>query len=128
MGKDGGFLTPKAIGNRIKAKGMQKLRWYCQSCEKQCRDEVRVLLLKRRRNLPEESPALARDRELFHLFYKYSERFLRPYPNESFIALILLFRMDSNAIFKANPINANCYSLVKIPANTSPITHSNAPN
>ncbi|UJR35723.1 hypothetical protein I4U23_028473 [Adineta vaga] len=39
MGKDGGFLTPKAIGNRIKAKGLQKLRWYCQSCEKQCRDE-----------------------------------------------------------------------------------------
>jgi DNA/RNA-binding protein KIN17 len=25
-----GFLTPKAIGNRIKAKGLQKLRWYCQ--------------------------------------------------------------------------------------------------
>ena len=40
MGKDGGFLTPKAISNRIKAKGLQKLRWYCQSCQKQCRDEV----------------------------------------------------------------------------------------
>lgn len=40
MGKDGGFLTPKAIGNRIKAKGLQKLRWYCQTCQKQCRDEV----------------------------------------------------------------------------------------
>ena len=34
-----GFLTPKAIGNRIKAKGLQKLKWYCQMCEKQCRDE-----------------------------------------------------------------------------------------
>lgn len=34
-----GFLTPKAIANRIKAKGLQKLRWYCQMCEKQCRDE-----------------------------------------------------------------------------------------
>ncbi|KAG5185239.1 antigenic determinant of recA protein [Tribonema minus] len=32
-------LTPKAIGNRIKAKGLQKLRWYCQMCAKQCRDE-----------------------------------------------------------------------------------------
>lgn len=41
MGKNGGFLTPKAISNRIKAKGLQKLRWYCQSCQKQCRDEVR---------------------------------------------------------------------------------------
>jgi DNA/RNA-binding protein KIN17 len=39
MGKEGGFLTPKAIGNRIKAKGLQRLRWYCQMCEKQCRDE-----------------------------------------------------------------------------------------
>ena len=27
MGKDGGFLTPKAISNRIKAQGLQKLRW-----------------------------------------------------------------------------------------------------
>ena len=27
------------IANRIKAKGLQKLRWYCQMCNKQCRDE-----------------------------------------------------------------------------------------
>ncbi|NWT97879.1 KIN17 protein, partial [Urocynchramus pylzowi] len=33
------FLTPKAITNRIKSKGLQKLRWYCQMCQKQCRDE-----------------------------------------------------------------------------------------
>ncbi|KAI9912039.1 hypothetical protein PsorP6_009512 [Peronosclerospora sorghi] len=33
------FLTPKAIGIRIKAKGLQKLRWFCQVCQKQCRDE-----------------------------------------------------------------------------------------
>uniref|UniRef100_H2ZGT9 DNA/RNA-binding protein KIN17 n=1 Tax=Ciona savignyi TaxID=51511 RepID=H2ZGT9_CIOSA len=40
MGKEkAGFLTPKAIGNRIKSKGLQKLRWYCQMCQKQCRDE-----------------------------------------------------------------------------------------
>lgn len=38
MGKDGGFLTPKAIAKRIKAKGLQKLKFYCQMCEKQCRD------------------------------------------------------------------------------------------
>eukprot|EP00980_Cylindrotheca_fusiformis_P006455 scaffold1376_cov125-Cylindrotheca_fusiformis.AAC.21 len=30
--------TPKDIGNRIKAKGLQKLKFYCQMCEKQCRD------------------------------------------------------------------------------------------
>ncbi|TQE07139.1 hypothetical protein C1H46_007192 [Malus baccata] len=38
MGKND-FLTLKAIVNRIKAKGLQKLRWYCQMCQKQCRDE-----------------------------------------------------------------------------------------
>jgi len=37
MGKDG-FLTPKAIANRSKSKGLQKLRWFCQMCQKQCRD------------------------------------------------------------------------------------------
>jgi len=31
--------TPKDIANRMKAKGLQKLRWYCQMCSKQCRDE-----------------------------------------------------------------------------------------
>ena len=38
------WLTPKAIANRIKSKGLQKLRWYCQMCQKQCRDEVRTEL------------------------------------------------------------------------------------
>jgi DNA/RNA-binding protein KIN17 len=31
--------TTKAIGNKIKSKGLGRLRWYCQACEKQCRDE-----------------------------------------------------------------------------------------
>jgi DNA/RNA-binding protein KIN17 len=30
--------TPKDLGNRIKAKGLQKLKFFCQMCEKQCRD------------------------------------------------------------------------------------------
>jgi DNA/RNA-binding protein KIN17 len=30
---------PKSIAKRMKAAGLQKLRWYCQLCEKQCRDE-----------------------------------------------------------------------------------------
>ena len=34
-----GFMTPKAIANRVKAKGLGKLRFYCQMCAKQCRDE-----------------------------------------------------------------------------------------
>src|SRR5258708_6940239 len=32
-------FTPKAIGKRIKSKGLQKLKFYCQMCQKQCRDE-----------------------------------------------------------------------------------------
>lgn len=31
-------LTAKAIGKRIKSKGLQKLKFYCQMCQKQCRD------------------------------------------------------------------------------------------
>ncbi|NXH56100.1 KIN17 protein, partial [Rhabdornis inornatus] len=38
MGKSD-FLSPKAIANRTKSKGLQKLRWYCQMCQKQCHDE-----------------------------------------------------------------------------------------
>jgi DNA/RNA-binding protein KIN17 len=30
--------TPKWIDNRQKAKCLQKLRWYCQMCQKSCRD------------------------------------------------------------------------------------------
>lgn len=32
-------FSPKGIANRIKSKGLQKLRWYCQMCQKQCRDQ-----------------------------------------------------------------------------------------
>merc|ERR1711975_21378 len=33
------YWPPKAISIRMKSKGLQKLRWYCQMCQKQCRDE-----------------------------------------------------------------------------------------
>jgi len=31
--------STKWLGNKMKAKGLQKLRFYCQMCQKQCRDE-----------------------------------------------------------------------------------------
>ncbi|KAF8651936.1 hypothetical protein AX16_004580 [Volvariella volvacea WC 439] len=31
--------TPKYVANKMKSKGLQRLRWYCQVCQKQCRDE-----------------------------------------------------------------------------------------
>ncbi|AOA62770.1 Zinc finger protein [Komagataella phaffii CBS 7435] len=33
------FGTPKYVANQMKARGLQKLRHYCQVCEKQCRDD-----------------------------------------------------------------------------------------
>lgn len=39
MGKKAEAGTPKAISNAMKVKGLQKLRFYCQLCQKQCRDE-----------------------------------------------------------------------------------------
>lgn len=39
MGKRPEAGTPKAIANASKSKGLQKLRFYCQLCQKQCRDE-----------------------------------------------------------------------------------------
>ena len=32
-------MTAKQIGKRIKAKGLGRLKFYCQMCQKQCRDE-----------------------------------------------------------------------------------------
>jgi len=32
-------MTAKAIANKIKAKGLQKLKYYCEMCKKQCRDD-----------------------------------------------------------------------------------------
>ncbi|KAK3117320.1 hypothetical protein LTR53_001437 [Teratosphaeriaceae sp. CCFEE 6253] len=31
--------STKHLANKMKAKGLQRLRWYCQICSKQCRDE-----------------------------------------------------------------------------------------
>lgn len=31
--------STKWVANKSKAKGLQRLRWYCQVCQKQCRDE-----------------------------------------------------------------------------------------
>ncbi|TQS32144.1 hypothetical protein Golomagni_07551 [Golovinomyces magnicellulatus] len=32
------FGSTKHLANKLKSKGLQRLRWYCQICEKQCRD------------------------------------------------------------------------------------------
>ncbi|KAF2469910.1 uncharacterized protein BDR25DRAFT_288376 [Lindgomyces ingoldianus] len=32
------FGSAKYVANKMKSKGLQRLRWYCQACNKQCRD------------------------------------------------------------------------------------------
>jgi len=39
MGKRAEVGTPKYLANAMKSKGLQRLRWFCQVCQKQCRDE-----------------------------------------------------------------------------------------
>ncbi|RKO97383.1 hypothetical protein CXG81DRAFT_15456, partial [Caulochytrium protostelioides] len=40
MGGDPHGLTAKEIGKRMKTRGLGRLRWYCQVCQKQCGDEL----------------------------------------------------------------------------------------
>lgn len=37
--QDSAVGTPKYLANQMKSKGLQRLRWYCQVCQKQCRDD-----------------------------------------------------------------------------------------
>jgi len=34
--------STKYLNNKLKSKGLQRLRWYCQVCEKQCRDGMSI--------------------------------------------------------------------------------------
>lgn len=51
------FGTPKYIANKMKAKGLQKLKFYCQVCSKQCRDangfKAHILSPSHNRNIQE---------------------------------------------------------------------------
>jgi len=73
--------TPKYIANKIKSKGLQKLRWFCQMCEKQCRDE---------NGFKCHTSSEAHQRQLL-LFAETPESFLDAYSGEfekSFISLL----------------------------------------
>merc|ERR1719483_241444 len=73
--------TPKYIANKIKSKGLQKLRWFCQMCEKQCRDE---------NGFKCHTSSEAHQRQLL-LFAETPESFLDAYSGEfekTFISLL----------------------------------------
>lgn len=95
MGKEkGGFLTPKAIGNRIKAKGLQKLRWYCQMCQKQCRDE---------NGFKCHCLSEAHQRQM-QLFRDEPGKYMDLYSEEFEEAYIEIIRRKRNARLKANAV------------------------
>ncbi|XP_033648109.1 DNA/RNA-binding protein KIN17-like [Asterias rubens] len=77
-----GFLTPKAIGNRIKSKGLQKLRWFCQMCQKQCRDE---------NGFKCHTMSESHQRQLL-LFAENEEKFLDSFSEEFFDSFMELLR------------------------------------
>lgn len=90
----GGFLTPKAIGNRIKAKGLQKLRWYCQMCQKQCRDE---------NGFKCHCLSEAHQRQM-QLFRDNPGQYMDLYSQEFEEAYVEIIRRKRNARLKANAV------------------------
>ncbi|XP_038069203.1 DNA/RNA-binding protein KIN17-like [Patiria miniata] len=81
-----GFLTPKAIANRIKSKGLQKLRWFCQMCQKQCRDE---------NGFKCHTMSESHQRQLL-LFAENEEKFLDHFSEEFFDTFMELLRRRFN--------------------------------
>lgn len=46
-------MTARALANNTKKRGLSKLKYYCQMCQKQCRDEVKIRIynIKKRMDL-----------------------------------------------------------------------------
>ncbi|PAV75512.1 hypothetical protein WR25_13601 [Diploscapter pachys] len=76
--------TPKEIANRTKSKGLQKLRWYCQMCQKQCRDQNGFKC-----HLTSES----HQRQIL-LFAENANSFLRQFSNEFETSFLRTLRMS----------------------------------
>jgi len=89
-----GFLTPKAISNRIKAKGLNKLRWYCQMCEKTCRDANGFKC-----HLTSES----HQRQML-MFANNSKKFLDEYSNEFHTSYYEILKRRGESRVLANKI------------------------
>jgi len=78
--------TPKWISNKIKSKGLQKLRWYCQMCQKQCRDE---------NGFKCHTTSEAHQRQLL-LFGENSGKFLSSYSREFELGFTLILKRQFN--------------------------------
>lgn len=93
MAGDGGASGPKGIAKRIKAKGLGRLRWYCQMCEKQCRDENGFKCHTRTRAHEEQLAKFAANPQPF--IERFSASFL-----EGFLSI-------QRQLYGTNAVNAN---------------------
>ena len=91
-------FSPKGIANRQKSKGLQKLRWYCQMCQKQCRDANGF-----RSHLSTES-----HQRQMRLFQSHSDQFLNQYSSQFLgdFLRILSTRFGTKRVF-ANQVYQN---------------------
>lgn len=93
MGKRAEVGTPKYLANKMKAKGLQKLRWYCQMCQKQCRDE---------NGFKCHTTSESHQRQLL-LFADNSKRFIDDFSHEFAKGYIEILRRQ----FGSKRVNAN---------------------
>lgn len=85
--------TPKYLANKMKAKGLQKLRWYCQMCQKQCRDE---------NGFKCHTTSESHQRQLL-LFADNSKKYIDSFSNEFATGYLELLRRR----FSTKRVNAN---------------------
>ncbi|KZL82019.1 zinc finger protein rts2 [Colletotrichum incanum] len=69
--------STKYLSNKLKSKGLQRLRWYCQVCEKQCRDENGFKMHTQSESHVRQMLVVGEDPKKF--LNEYSNQFLRDF-------------------------------------------------
>ncbi|KAG7136186.1 KIN17-like protein like [Verticillium longisporum] len=69
--------STKHLSNKLKSKGLQRLRWFCQVCEKQCRDENGFKLHSQSESHVRQMLVVGEDPKKF--INEYSSQFLRDF-------------------------------------------------
>ncbi|KAM0324154.1 hypothetical protein ACHAQA_008346 [Verticillium albo-atrum] len=69
--------STKHLSNKLKSKGLQRLRWFCQVCEKQCRDENGFKLHSQSESHVRQMLVVGEDPKKF--INDYSNQFLRDF-------------------------------------------------
>ncbi|TDZ22460.1 KIN17-like protein [Colletotrichum orbiculare MAFF 240422] len=69
--------STRYLNNKLKSKGLQRLRWYCQVCEKQCRDENGFKMHTQSESHVRQMLAVGADPKKY--LNEYSNQFLRDF-------------------------------------------------